>query len=231
MRPTLQLIFRILAGDRRGMAFVEFAMVLPLMLCLLLGSVLGTGLMLAYMKVNDAAQVAVDLITQCSNGVSGGGAAGGSPPNATTGDLQNFANAALGVIYPLNTGNMNLAFASVTWNSSGKITGPSGGADWVWPTGTTLLSSSTAVAQVQNLNLIQGGLAGSVVIVNSQYTYSLPFTFKIPGLGGASFQPFQPTYTFNANGYSFPRYVSQVVLQTTIPNPNPPATNPDLYCP
>lgn len=230
-RSTSRLIYRVLAGDQRGIAFVEFAMVLPLMLVLLLGSVLGTGLMLAYMKVNDAVQVSVDLITQCSNGVSGGGNAGGSPANATTGDLQNFANAALGVLYPLNTANMNIAYASVTWNSSGKITGPSSGADWVWPTGTTLISSSTAVAQVQNLKLIQGGLAGSVVIANAQYTYNLPFTFKIPGLGGSSSSPFQAAYVFNSNGYSFPRYVSQVVLQTTIPNPNPPATNPDLYCP
>jgi len=231
MSPTLRLIHRILAGDQRGMAFIEFAMVVPLMLVLLLGSVLGTELMLAYMKVNDAAEVAVDLITQCSNGVSGGGAPGGTPtPNATTGDLQNFANAALGVIYPLNTGNMTIAFASVTWNSAGTITGPSGGADWVWPTGTTLFSTS-AVAQVQAAGLIQGGLAGSTVVVNTSYVYNLPFTFKIPMLGGASAQPFTPTYTFTANGFSFPRYVSKIVLQTTIPNPNPPATNPDLYCP
>lgn len=230
MRPTPRFIFRLLASDQRGIAFVEFAMVLPLMLVLLLGSVLGTGLMLAYMKVNDAAEVAVDLVTQCTNGVSGGGTAGGSPtPNATTGDLQNFTNAAMGVIYPLNTANMNMAFASVTWNSSGKITGPSGGPDWVWPSSTTLFSTS-AVTQVQNASLIQSGLAGSVVVVNATYSYSMPFTFNIPALGGP-IQPFQPTYTFSTTGFSFPRYVSQVVMQTTIPNPNPPATNADLYCP
>jgi Flp pilus assembly protein TadG len=228
MTPILRSIYRVLAGDQRGMAFLEFALVVPLMLCLLLGSVLGGELMVAYMKVNDAAQVSVDLITQCSNGVSGGGAPGAA---STTGDLQNFGNAALGVIYPLNTGNMTLAFASVTLDSTGKITGAGGGADWVWPTGATILTSATAVTQVQNLKLIQAGLAGSVVIVNTQYTYNLPFTFKIPGLGGNSYQPFAPTYTFTANGYSFPRYVSKILLQATIPNPNPPATNPDLYCP
>jgi hypothetical protein len=163
--------------------------------------------------------------------VSGGGVPGGTPtPNATTGDLQNFANAALGVIYPLSTTSMNIAFASVTWDNTGKITGPNGGADWLWPTGTTLFSSS-AVAQVTNANLIQAGLAGSVVVVNASYTYSLPFTFKIPGLGGASYQPFASTYTFSTSGFSFPRYVSKVVLQTVIPDPNATWPNKDLYCP
>ena len=224
MHPTPRFIFRLLASDRRGIAFIEFAMVLPVMLVLLLGSVLGTGLMLAYMKVNDAAAVAVDLISR------GGGTAGGSPtPNATTGDLQNFANAALGVIYPLNTANMTMAFASVTWNSSGTITGPSQGPDWTWPSGTSLFTTS-AVTQVQNANLIQSGLAGSVIVVNATYTYAMPFTFSIPALGGP-IKPFNTSYTFTTSGFSFPRYVNQIVLQTTIPNPNPPATNADLYCP
>jgi Flp pilus assembly protein TadG len=203
MSDALRRIHRLLARERRGMALVEFAMLAPLMLLMLLGSVLGSGLMLAYMKVNDAAETAVDLITQCTS-VTGGGTPGGSPtPNATTGDLQNFANAALGVLYPLDTTQANIAFASVSWNAQGTV---NAAADWLWPTSTTLFSTS-AVSQVQNLQLNNTGFQGAVVIVNMTYTYQMPFTFTIPGINGTSFHPFgNGTFTFNSNGYSYPRY-------------------------
>jgi Flp pilus assembly protein TadG len=203
MRPFSRHLYRLLAHERRGIAFVEFAMLAPILLLMMFGCVLGTGLMLAYMKVNDAAETAVDLVTQCTS-VTGGGTPGGTPtPNATTGDLQNFANAALGVLYPLNTSSANIAFASVSWNSSGKV---NSSADWIWPSTTTLFSTS-AVTQVKNLSLENTGFAGNVVVINMTYTYQMPFTFKIPALNGTSFQPFgNGTYAFASAGYSFPRY-------------------------
>jgi len=228
MRPAIRHIYRLLACEPRGTAFIEFAMILPLLLCLLLGSVIGTGMMLAYMKVNDAAQVAADLITQCKSGVSG--PTGALTAGATGGDLQNFANAALAEIYPLNTGNMNIAFASVTWNSSGTITGPSAGPDWTWPTGTTMFNSSSAVAQVKAANLIQPNLAGSVIVVNATYTYSLPYNLTIPGLGGTispSGVPIGSSVLLTESAFSFPRYVSQIQMMTP-PSTN---TNTNLFCP
>lgn len=202
MSHALRRIHRLLARERRGMALVEFAMLAPLMLLMLLGSVLGSGLMMAYMKVNDAAETAVDLVTQCTS-VTGGGTPGGSPPNATTGDLQNFANAALGVLYPLNIGSANIAFASVSWNAQGTL---NAAPDWVWPTGTSLFTTS-AVTQVQNLHLNQTGFQGAVVVINMTYSYQMPFTFKIPAINGTTFQPFgNGTFPLTSNGYSFPRY-------------------------
>ena len=205
MRHLFRRLHRLLAHERRGIAFVEFAMLAPLMLLMMFGCVLGTELMLAYMKVNDAAETSVDLVTQCTS-VTGGGTPGGTPtPNATTGDLQNFANAAFGVLYPLNTSSANIAFASVSWNSSGTV---NSSVDWEWPSTTTLFSTS-AINQVKNLGLNNTGFAGNVVVVNMTYVYTMPFTFTIPALNGTSFQPFgNGTYTFTSAGFSFPRYTN-----------------------
>ena len=53
---------RNLQHDQSGLAAVEFAIILPIMLLLFLGSFETTNLVLAYMKLEASAETAADLV-------------------------------------------------------------------------------------------------------------------------------------------------------------------------
>jgi len=187
----MRALRKLLIESRGGTAFVEFALVMPLMLLLLMGTFLATNLSLVYMKLNDAAEVAVDLVTQCTQ--------------LMTADLKNFGTAAQQVMQPLSTASMTISFANVNWDVNGNAT-----QTWHYEVGTSLAISG-AVAEVKNLNLIRTGIVGGVVVIHTAYNYTLPFNFTLPGPGGYTYQPFgNGVYTFTENGYSNPRYISQI---------------------
>jgi Flp pilus assembly protein TadG len=52
------------AKDRSGIAIVEFALLVPLLLTLFIGSFETANLLLAYLKLEDAAETAADLVAQ-----------------------------------------------------------------------------------------------------------------------------------------------------------------------
>jgi Flp pilus assembly protein TadG len=97
-----------LAGDVRGVSAVEFAMMLPLMLTLYLGTVelsQGVG---ADRKVTLTARTVADLISQTA-----------SINNA---DMTNSLNASAAVMAPFPIGNLKVTVSSVKIDANSKAT-------------------------------------------------------------------------------------------------------------
>jgi Flp pilus assembly protein TadG len=99
---------RRLAGDERGVSAVEFAMLLPLMLTLYLGTVEVSQGIAADRKVTLTARTVADLVAQVS-----------SINNA---DMTNSLNAASAVIAPFSATNLKVTVTSVTIDSASKAT-------------------------------------------------------------------------------------------------------------
>lgn len=99
---------RQLASDERGVSAVEFAMLLPLMLTLYLGTVeLSQGIG-ASRKVTLTARTVTDLVAQSST------------MSAT--DMTNSFSAATAVIAPYSTANLKVTVSSVVIDGAGKAT-------------------------------------------------------------------------------------------------------------
>jgi Flp pilus assembly protein TadG len=99
---------RRLAGDERGVSAVEFAMLLPLMLTLYLGTVEVSQGIAADRKVTLTARTVADLVAQVS-----------SINNA---DMTNSLNAASAVIAPFSSANLTVTVTSVTIDAASKAT-------------------------------------------------------------------------------------------------------------
>ena len=97
-----------IAGDERGVSAVEFALLLPLMLSLYLGSVeLSQGIG-ADRKVTLTARTICDLVSQVSS------------INNT--DMTNALNASSAVMAPFPVGNLKVTVSSVSIDANGKAT-------------------------------------------------------------------------------------------------------------
>jgi Flp pilus assembly protein TadG len=99
---------RRLASDERGVSAVEFAMLLPLMLTLYLGTVEISQGIGADRKVTLVTRTVADLVAQVT-----------SINNA---DMTNSLNAAAAVIAPYSTANLKVTVTSVTIDGQGKAT-------------------------------------------------------------------------------------------------------------
>src|SRR6201985_2162713 len=98
--------------DSAGLAAVEFALILPIMLLLFLGSFETTNLVLAYMKLEASAETVADLVAQTrANTV------------LQSTDITNNTNAAKQVLTPLPTSGsvLKIAFASLTYNTGSAV--------------------------------------------------------------------------------------------------------------
>ncbi|AMN45100.1 TadE/TadG family type IV pilus assembly protein [Rhodoplanes sp. Z2-YC6860] len=97
-----------LASNERGIAAVEFAMLLPLMLTLWLGTTeISTGIA-ANRKVTLTARTLADLTSQVTG--------------LSTSDMTNSLNAAAAVISPYNAGNLKATVSSVSIDANNKAT-------------------------------------------------------------------------------------------------------------
>ncbi len=156
MSPHLNQIGRLLRDflrERRAVAVVEFAIVMPMMLMLTMGTFEATRAVRAKMKADFAAQTFADLI------------AAQSSVNAAA--LTNFCNGAQMVMVPYTTTSLKAAIASVT----------NGVVDWTDTTcGTaTAISNPTTIA-----TSLSGGGGNSVIIVQTTYAYTSPVPYLMP---------------------------------------------------
>jgi len=55
-----------LARDHSGVIAIEFALIVPIMLIIFFGSYEAASLVLAYMKLEDAAETAADLVARAA---------------------------------------------------------------------------------------------------------------------------------------------------------------------
>jgi Flp pilus assembly protein TadG len=176
-----------LRHDQSGLAAVEFALILPIMLLLFLGSFETTNLVLAYMKLEASAETAADLVAQ-------------TKVNAIlqSTDFTNITNAAKQVLTPLPTSGtlLKIAYASVTYNTGSAVI------DWH-----TEVNSATPIttanipnnASLANLGNQTNGSTDSVIVVTLTYSYSSPFVFLLSS-----------SYTLTESAFNRPRYMNCV---------------------
>lgn len=189
-------IYRRAARERDGTVAVEFAFVLPILLTLFFGSFELSNLALAYLKLNDAAETAADLVAQAD-------------VNQTlqTTDFANITNAAEQVLTPLPTGSeqLQVAYASVTYNTGSPVI------DWhVEENGAApIVAGSIPNSQdLTKLGAASPGSTDSVVIVQLQYSYTSPLSFVIG-----------KNYTLTKAAFNRPRNVDCVPTYLKSPCP------------
>ena len=176
-----------LRRDSSGLAAVEFAVILPIMLLLFLGSFETTNLVLAYMKLEASAEAAADLVAQTRVNTV-----------LQSTDFTNITNAAKQVLTPLPTSGtlLKIAYASVTYSTGTAVI------DWH-----TEINSATAIttanvpnnASLANLGNQTNGSTDSVIIVTLTYSYTSPFTYLL-----------NSSYTLTESAFNRPRYMNCV---------------------
>jgi Flp pilus assembly protein TadG len=176
-----------LAGDRSGVVAIEFALVLPIILIIFFGSYEAANLVLAYMKLEDAAETAADLVAQAKiNNV------------LQSTDFTNFTNAVEQVLSPLPTSGskLKIAYASVTYNTGSPVI------DWhLEVNGATALTIAN-ISSSQNLAKLGSETSGStdsVIVAYLTYAYTSSFSHVLAS-----------AYTLSEIAYNRPRYINCV---------------------
>lgn len=100
--------YRALRGDARGVALVEFALILPVMLILYLGGVQLQDAMACKRKVTITARAAVDLIAQNTTG------------KMTGAEVQSNLMAASQVMQPYTAGDAQIRVSEVSTDAKGQ---------------------------------------------------------------------------------------------------------------
>jgi Flp pilus assembly protein TadG len=177
---------RRLIADKSGVAAIEFALTVPLLITIWLGLAELSQLMMASGKTNIAAQSVADLVSRY-----------GSQGFTDPGGFADLENAAATIVAPLptQTGNPLVSVVSANLSNSGAPT-----QSWQCTNGTmpgsysptTLLAAAPALT-TQNSNLT------SVIMVTVIFSYS-------PTISGGITGP----QTFTATAYSAPRLVSAI---------------------
>jgi Flp pilus assembly protein TadG len=171
-------------NDQQGLAAVEFAFILPIMLTMLLGLVELSQALACRSDVTNMASTGADLISQETS-------AGGS-------DLDNVFNALNAMLYPFSTGSATITLTSV-------IDGGTGNSPKVaWSCtkgGTKETKDSTSLSVPLPAGLITAGGGGSVIWGKITYSYTSPLNYFLHGA-----QPWV------SNFYARPRRVLQIPL-------------------
>jgi Flp pilus assembly protein TadG len=176
-----------LARDRSGNAAIEFAFLVPIMLIIFFGSFEAANLVLAYMKLEDAAETAADLVAQARVNTV-----------LQSTDFTNFTNAVEQVLSPLPTSGsiLKIAYASVTYSTGTPVI------DWhLEVNGATALTIAniSASQNLANLGNETSGSTDSFVVAKLTYAYSSSFSHVL-----------KPSYTLSETAFNRPRYMNCV---------------------
>ncbi|HMG78472.1 MAG TPA: TadE/TadG family type IV pilus assembly protein [Xanthobacteraceae bacterium] len=156
----LRAVLRRFARDRDGVSAVEFAIILPFMLTLYLGSVeLGEGLSIKF-KTTLAARTVTDLASQYVS-IDG--------PN-----MQNILGASSKVLSPYSTASVIVTLSELTVNASGK-----GVVKWSCSLNGTPYTTSPAQKLTMPTNLRTSGI--TVLFGEVTYPYTPPIGYAITG--------------------------------------------------
>src|ERR1700722_2453329 len=177
-----------LKPDQAGTALIEFAVVMPILLILFLGSYETANLLVADFKLEAAAETAADLVGQTT-------ILDGPLPSA---DLTTISNAAGQVMTPLptNSSQLQIAYASVTYSTGSAVI------DWhLEVNGATAinLASLPNGAVAANLGSQTSGSLDSVIVARLTYAYTSPFAYLL-----------NSAYTLTESSFIRPRYLNCV---------------------
>lgn len=195
--------------DARGIAAVEFAMLLPVMIVCYFGCLEVTQGFAASRKVAILARSLSDLTSQASTAI-------------TTAEMTNIFDASRGVLAPFESSGIKMTVTGVVF--SGTASAPRAYTDWSATRNGTPRSCGE-LTQVPNgtppaPNTIPSGIvsAGTTIIVSDvEYTY-VPLVggaFKTIGSGSTMSVPLKNT------SYMRPRTVTRVTFSGTGVNCNP----------
>ncbi len=188
------------SGDESGVAFVEFALILPLMLMLFLGLVeVSRGIEVAH-TIDRVAHTVADLTGQTLDGGDNDGQAGVSDP-----DFRDLINAAHSMIAPLPGLPMDIVFSEVKIASTA-----SGGykalVQWSFnregkantrPCHTVLgLSNDSSLSHIAPELVNDANSISYIIVVDVSYTYSPGFSFKLFDWSSP------PTWTLRSTAYA-----------------------------
>ena len=147
-----------LAADERGVSAVEFAMLLPLMMTLYLGSVEVSQGIGADRKVTLTARTICDLVSQVSS--------------INDADMTNALNASSAVMAPFPVSNLKVTVSSVKVDANGNAT-----IDWSKTLNGSAHAQGAAVTLPAALNVANTSLIWSEV----QYTYRPVIGYVVTG--------------------------------------------------
>lgn len=141
---------RRLGGDRRGMAAVEFALIMPIMVVLFAGVVEVTNFLMLDKKMIAATQSAADLVAQADS--------------LSTSEMSDILTAAEMIMDPYPSANVALAVASVRFDSDGNAY-----EDWNQGINGGAVTGSVSLAAGM------GAADESVIIARMTYAYTPVF--------------------------------------------------------
>jgi Flp pilus assembly protein TadG len=191
------------AKDRSGIAIVEFALLVPLLLTLFIGSFETANLLLAYLKLEDAAETAADLVAQWTSATT----------VMQSTDFTSITSAVQQVMSPLPTsGRLTISYASITFSGCSTTCTPK--VDWVYPVGSTTFGAvgSTPANLPNGATTATLGTANtdSFVVVQLQYAYKSPVSYVLA-----------TNWTLTESAFNRPRYLACVPTYTNTNNTCP----------
>jgi Flp pilus assembly protein TadG len=146
------------ADDRSGLSAVEFAMLLPLMVTLYLGSVEISQAISINRKVTLTARSLADLASQ--------------PTNINNTEMTNILNAAAAVVAPYPTGTLKSTVSQLNIDASGQAT-------VAWSD--TLNGTAHAVGEVITLPSALAVPSTSLIFSEVQYAYKPTIGYVVTG--------------------------------------------------
>jgi Flp pilus assembly protein TadG len=176
-----------LARDRSGTAAIEFALVVPVMVTLFLGSYETANLVLASMKLEASAETAADLVAQTKVNTV-----------LQSADFTNVTNAAKQVLTPLPISGtqLKIAYASITYSTGTPVI------DWHFEVNSANPITVAGVpnnANLANLGNETSGSTDSVIVVKLTYAYTSPISYVL-----------NSSYTLSESAFNRPRYMNCV---------------------
>jgi Flp pilus assembly protein TadG len=190
MRPNVHFaefawLLRRFARDQKGVSAVEFAIILPFMLLLYIGSVeIGEGYQVQY-QVTETARTVTDLASQYVS------------LNSST--MTSILNASSTIISPYSSANLTVTVSQVQVNTGATV-----GTVYQWSCSLngTKRPVSSSVALPTNLQ----APTSTIYLIYGEVSY--PFT---PPLGGG----ISGTITMNQTAWFYPRLVSSIAWTGT----------------
>jgi Flp pilus assembly protein TadG len=152
----IRLIKR-LAGDRRGVSAVEFALIAPAMIAFYFGLAEVTQALLAERRTGHAASAVGDLVAQSSS--------------VSTNDLTDIFKIATTIMEPYPTDTLKMRVTSLSRDASGNLTVD-------WSSGQGMTGLTTADKPTVPTSVLAN--SQSVIMSEVSYGYNSPVDFFVP---------------------------------------------------
>lgn len=213
LRVQLRRVIR-MGRDRKGVAAVEFALILPFMLLLYLGTAELTYGLMANRKMTLVSRTLADLAAQTT-----------ATSGITDAEMTSIFTAAAAIMSPYDTTPLRMSFSSIRFVPN-TATPPVYTARTVWTAvytvsgslkGTARPCGATAITKVSNSTspsstTMPEGLygAGTIIVADVSYTYTPPFSGSF-----LAWSTTQGSINFAHTAYMRPRTQTEIAYNPT----------------